>query len=156
MIDNETRLERLTELQGMLTHHDQLFTKKKVRFDIRNWAKLDYFDSETECGTAACALGSAALYEPFAKAGLCLSGGESGSPVCDSYEGYSAGAEFFGITPDESLFLFSPGAYGDRSHEYPTAPELNAIYGFMEPVRNVTPEHVAARVGKLIEKYKEK
>ena len=107
----------------MLTHHDQIFPK--VKFDIRVWSSSVEIQ---DCGTAACALGSACLYEPFRKQGLglCSPGGVKvwpyltgirNVPGCDSPDGFEVGAAFFGISYSESKSLFNPGAY--RGHHQP-------------------------------------
>lgn len=152
-MDNKLRIERLTELQGMLTHHDQLF-KKVARFDIRSWFETGR--AFRDCGTAACALGSACLHKPFIKQGLGLTTvfhDHHKYPTINGkdYErdGWSVGAEFFGITYGESEYLFDPG------HYYPGHYYNADDYGLDEkPVQNVKPEHVAKRVEKLINKYK--
>ncbi len=143
-MDNKLRLERLTELQGMLTHHDQIF-KKKIRFDIDLW--------QDDCGTAACALGSACSHKPFIEAGLEIGKYNDSNnfwPRLDGEIGFEAGAKFFGITEDESQFLFDPDTYND-----PEDYELCEKYGFKDENLSVKPDDVALRVAKLIEKYKE-
>lgn len=134
-MDNKLRLERLTELQGMLTHHDQLF--KNLYFDMGTWfdPKDGHEDQQknvtASCGTAACALGSAALHKPFMKQGLRISGDV---PVFKGEYGEAAGAKFFGITDMESASLFDPSEYEDWF--------------------NVSTTEVADKVAALIEKYK--
>ncbi len=64
-MDNNLRIERLTELQGMLTHHHLLF-KGKAEFYLGQWEG----EYSKGCGYAACALGSACLHQPFIEQGL--------------------------------------------------------------------------------------
>lgn len=112
-MDNRTRLARLKKFKYMLENHDKIFgkessRKKKIRFDMRHW-----YREQHSCGTIACALGSAALYPPFIKAGLKIrklklemGGGWAGNVMYKGYQGDWAGAKFFGISQDEAEDLF--------------------------------------------------
>lgn len=82
----------------------------------------------TECGTAACALGCAALYPPFQKEGLVIFGSEV---QYESRYGYDAASGFFKISKAHAQYLFSPTSY---------------------PVgRPITPLMVAARARELLD-----
>lgn len=64
------------------------------------------------CGTAACALGSAALWPRFQKQGLTL---EDNLPIFKDRLGIDAGVLFFGLTPSTAVSLFTP----HRNHHTP-------------------------------------
>ncbi len=154
-----TRLKRLNELKYVMDNHDTLF--KTVEFDIGSWCESEHpsllpkeararnhgsskiFKAEkipAACGTAACALGSAALYAPFMKKGLRLTNLQNGAPIYKDTEGFEAGEEFFGITGVESYYLFDPRSYEDEHED-------------TGDILDVTPAMVSARVQELIEKY---
>lgn len=130
---NATRIERLTTLRDIMLNHDTIFPK--VQLNMFNWANpIDSTDKKEikklnkalgrtqkkDCGTSACALGSAACYPPFKKKGLTIEI-EPGvysfnSPTYKTregreYSGFEAGKEFFGISGAESIFLFDPEDY---------------------------------------------
>lgn len=150
-MNSETKIQRLTMLKDLMLNHDKHFPK--MSFNIKAWKvdelqmkKLNIKDKK-DCGTAACALGSAACYQPFINMGLKIQMAPDGSvarlmglpteyPAFDGKREFGAGAEFFGITMDESRYLFNPMDYkrveiGDDSND-------------------VTAEMVANRVQKLI------
>lgn len=89
-----------------------------VRFDMNDWY----------CGTAACALGSAALHPYFNRHGLALRGW-SAAPTYKSYAGYGAASQFFGIPRAQACWLFDPGEYTQK---------------------RILPRHVAKRVREII------
>lgn len=178
---NSLRLQRLTELKYVMDNHDKLF--KKVVFDIGSWAYLKDRKSERKyvenkykdlncdiakkvgCGTAACALGSAAMYEPFVKKGLKIKsqydGWASGSEWLDfepSYKGHTgtdAGTAFFGITEKEASYLFMPDAYHEPENYFGEMRFSDALKkGLTKAVRTVKPKHVSERIQKLIDSYK--
>lgn len=94
------RLERLAQLLENWSVEKKLLVAQnnKVKsFDIHSW----------QCGTAACALGSAAMLPEFNKSGLKI----EGAPTFKGHDEYRAGEKFFGITYDQSLFLFNPLCY---------------------------------------------
>lgn len=64
--DCEKYLRRLRMLKNMLLHHDELFAPKNIEFDLNDW----YYSYPNDCGTAACALGSAMLLKEFQQEGL--------------------------------------------------------------------------------------
>lgn len=139
-ISKAKRLERLKELEYMLLNHNTLFKTPKrksgIKFDIDLWCGVK---EEPNCGTPACALGSACLHPPFIKQGLKLVKERTRYETLiyprtrNGAEGFDAGQEFFGITNSESMYLFSPETY--------------------EYKRKVTARDVANRVRKLIKKY---
>jgi len=136
----ETRLRRLKKLRYLMLNHDKIFPQ--IDFDLNTWWDGDSDELQhgstnaKDCGTAACALGSAACYKPFIEEGLHLD--ERGhEPVYKGTTDWSAGGQFFGITYEESLYLFEPDKY-----------EEDGYWG-----RDITPEVVAERVSWLIKKY---
>lgn len=124
---NELRLSRLHELRSMLLNHNKLFPE--IKFNMDHW----------KCGTAACALGSACLHKPFSDKGLKV---HANSVTYKHYEDYEAGEEFFGITSQESDWLFNPERYRTSKGGF-----------FVDIQRSVKPKHVARRVTMLIDKY---
>lgn len=74
---------------------------------------------KVSCGTTACALGLAMLSGEFAEWGLGGSADVEGSgdvqlnPSCNGEYGFAAGAELFGISEADSMYLFDPPSYGD-------------------------------------------
>lgn len=140
--ENAIRLERLEILADMLLNHDKIFKRRKVRLDLRGWY------SKNDCGTAACAIGSAALYKPFIKQGLMLRKDKIGDSLCgcpvyipnkEFKELYLAGwiavQQFFGITQIEAEYCFHMECY---------------------TFNNAEALEVARRVTKLINQYKTK
>lgn len=125
-------LRRLEMLRDMLIRHDELFPT--VTFNMNVWYRED-----PSCGTAACAFGSACLYEPFQEEGLHLAQFDWQEGVYDpAYEGsvcYSAATLFFDLSFQEAQYLFDP-------QEYPG----------LDPA-HITPQMVAERVQELIDSY---
>ena len=123
------RLPRLRKLQYMLENHDTIFPR--VGFNMGSWLSTCTTDQRTGnfCQTAACALGSAALYQPFKSKGLHI---ENNSVVFGSKFDSEAGALFFGIDGETADKLFMP-------HNYPAACKTK-------------PKHVARKVAALIKK----
>lgn len=140
-MNKKIRIKRLKQLKYMLDNHSKLFTN--VKFSIGQWCDMEKpknFPLDTSikkiprsCGTAACALGSAALYAPLRKQGLKITAWRYGSVTYRGEEDWDAGAKFFGISMNESHELFNPCRYYNPK---------------------VSPKHVAERVGYLISKYK--
>lgn len=106
-IDHLKTSEKLEELANLV---------EKVQpqhFNMNHWYKgepsleLLLHGGTTECGTACCALGSAAV----AFEGLELYGRSVWFNGDGVYYGVDAGAKFFGITMRESDRLFSPNTY---------------------------------------------
>lgn len=140
-MENQTRIRRLKQLSYMLKNHDTIFPK--VKFNLRLWK-----GTEESCGTAACALGSACLYQPFVEAGLGLHDHipitqaaykevtQDAQPIFQGKWEFEAGADFFGITSRESVNLFAPTEY-------------TAEYG----KARICPGAVAKRVDQLIKQY---
>lgn len=141
---NSVRLKRLKNLSCMLKNHDQIFnqdqvTGEPVKFNIGTW------QTKNACGTAACALGSAALFPPFAKKGLkleCYREGYGGEKIFSikykNFSQYRAGSEFFGISEEESRYLFNPMAYEDY---------------YMARLSRLSSDDVHNRVEEIIKKY---
>lgn len=139
----ETRLARLNELKYMLINHDKLFRTVKFNICVFGEEKSDAPDdgiADKSCMTAACAIGSAALHEPFKKAGLTYPLDNYGPKYKDEEDSFLAGAKFFGITPTESFWLFDPKYYTNKQRK-PISP------------KKITPDIVAARVQILVGHY---
>jgi len=141
----DTRINRLKKLKYMLDNHDKIFPK--AGFDMGTWAHSEGTcpPATLSCGTAACALGSAAFYPPLKKAGLKM-GGDSRF-LCPKYgllSGFGAGKAFFGISWVESGWLFNPDRYTTA-----TGPR----YKINSLSRYITPKVVAKRVAALIKAY---
>jgi len=143
---NETRLRRLKELKHLMENHDKIFPQT-LRFDLGTWwegtrpdsfadRNYDQMTSEESltCGYAACALGSAACYKPFIEEGLALTG-YAQVPYYEGNAAFEAGESFFGITEQESYYLFDPCMYPNNNDD------------------PITADQVARRVQELIEKY---
>ena len=97
-------LERLLKIykeRGDSIDTDEFLTSKDVASD---------YPEIRHCGTACCALGKAALWNPFNKQGLTLRGS-----MLISYRGIQganeAGVAFFELDQDQFNFLFDPGTY---------------------------------------------
>lgn len=137
---NQT-VERLTALRGILNMHERAIKARKAcklngvsrKWDMGTW----------DCGSAACALGSAGLNPWFKERGLVTDISEGAVflrfPNGELTEGCEAGEEFFGITFEESESLFSVWEYESFNDR--------AKY------KGVPPAMVRARVDELIEKY---
>ena len=97
-----TSINRLTKLADHLV--------KNVRHKAFNMNTWCYYDEES-CGTAACALGHAAMIPSFRRAGLKLSESSSREPEHNGVHGYLAGASFFGIDYWQSDWIFNPMWY---------------------------------------------
>ncbi len=154
-MENAERLKRLNMLKCMLLNHDTLFPE--TGFNLSAWQikypeNIKYSNQATaghrECGTAACALGSAALFEPFQKMGLRITkNGYNAGGFGIKYEDKSdfrAGAEFFGIGIHESYCLFDPSNYRTREGIYDS---------HLDTSHAISTNRVASRVQELIEKY---
>lgn len=146
----DVRLNRLKKLKYMLDNHDKIFPE--VEFDMWRWS---YGEGSTaikspSCGTAACALGSAAFYPPFNRAGLIMHQvinhpwGRYSIPKYGNETGYEAGMLLFGISLTESLWLFNPAEYITSRGKYHIQKTIS---------RYVTTEVVARRVSALIKAY---
>lgn len=97
------------------------------QFDIDNWKE------HNSCGTVACALGWAGSDPQFKAEGLQLAR-PIFTPHFQGFTGYAAGAEFFGITREQSEYLFNPDEYESTYSE----------------VEKVTPADVIARIEELL------
>ena len=143
-MDNRTRLRRLNKLAELL----EGITDKK-HFKMETWAEHNgsprafaddaphlEADGRFGCGTAACALGYAALHPSFRRSGLKLGAadhwmhGPIWAPEFEGLFGFAAGEAFFGLTGDDARSIFDPSAGAGK-----------------------TPKQVAKRVRKLIRQY---
>lgn len=143
-MNRKVRLDRLNKLLYLMENHKEVFPE--IKFAIYTWKSVE------RCGTAACALGSAACYPPFKKAGLKMSNEydlpEYTTSDGELHEEVDAGREFFGITDDEACHLFLPSFYSHPEYLGSSNPHK------FTPI-NVTikPKHVATRIKKLIKHY---
>lgn len=137
--------ERLIMLKDMLLRHDEIFPK--LRFDIAAWSrdtKGEFgVNEDGSCGTAACALGSACFYKPFIEQGLVMNA--LGLPEYQNNLHYNAGAEFFGLTNKQALYLFGP-------YEYNSEIKINKGTNWWdeENMAKVTPQMVVKHIDKVL------
>lgn len=133
---NHTRIDRLKDLRHLLKFHWLYFPFTSFNMDI--WSttrKRDPDNVNGFCHSAACALGSAALHPHFMAQGLQI---RERTPNYEGYDGYRAGAAFFGLTGSESEQLFNPIAYPNGGE------------------RKIKRKEVIKRVDRMIAKYKAK
>ena len=115
------------------------------RFDYEVWVtyngKMDWADGMKafeDCGTTACALGWACTMPKFRKLGLSM---ESGVPKLTGVVGaFPAARELFGLTYNESYYLFKPRNYPPRT--------AGSALG-QGPSAQATPQEVAAHLRKF-------
>lgn len=155
----ETRIKRLKQLKYLMDNHEKIFGKEggenangKIKFDISSWSEEIYPAANKDCGTAACALGSACYYKPFNKAGLKINSYHSKLPDYKDYSDFRAGQYFFGISIHESNFLFDPNSYRKVKTLYRHSPwfdksNLNSVRG------KIKPKNVSERIALLIKHY---
>lgn len=144
-MDKQTRIRRLKELHSMLVTHQEVLPG--VKFNLNYW--------QSACGTAACALGSAAIHKPFVEEGLELAGGIFGkSPWYQNNSGFAAGKKFFGISGQEAYFLFAPSQYRkvDNWDARDTDVKKLNICG-IDSDEEVSSLEVAHRVNMLVDHY---
>lgn len=142
-MDSAMRLERLYKLREMLMsvrrNRVLVLNGKKTYFHMNIFVSTredtDIEDIPEFCSTASCALGSASLLPWFRRRGL-VPEIEQYSVRFKYYYDFEAGAKFFGITEDESYYLFDP-------HDY---------YNVDMP-HKITPSMVRKRVDRLIKEY---
>lgn len=89
--------------------------KKGVKFDLSSWGHTNGGDEAPfhSCGTTACAVGLAVVSGAFKRSGLKNLFVGDGT-ICPSYNGKSdwpATRDFFGLSIDESHYLFSEDHY---------------------------------------------
>ena len=107
--------ERLKTLAAFLESFDA--TKgAKDEFNMGVWYE-QYERGTPGCGTAACALGWATTIPAFRDAGLYRD--ECGDPTFGFACGLGAGANFFGLTAEQSSHLFWPYSYGKNDDKSP-------------------------------------
>jgi hypothetical protein len=114
--------ERLTKLAEVLEN----FTEEKKALG------LEEFDiSEWHCGTAACALGTAALHPWFNRRGFRIADGMFAIPRFDSGDrtdfGIYAAASFFDITVDQGSSIFFGSAYDPPPTAKQVATRIRAL-----------------------------
>lgn len=128
-ISNKLRKQGAKDLI-LLADHLETNVKDK-RFNLDYWGRVEGPADKTltvkninVCGTTACALGHAATMPKFTKRGLRMEDDFGNQWSLDHtlfrvvykteyMNGMDAAAEFFGLTPTESLFLFDPTEYPD-------------------------------------------
>lgn len=130
MLTNTSKT-RLLKLAAVIEQLPTFLSTKKPTKDIPKLTKpIKRFDLGTfiTCGTAACALGTAALHPWFRLKGLkdqsdeveeSINGKpvEYFTPVCNGKEAFEAGSEFFGINDHASNYLFNPNHYPSSHKE---------------------------------------
>jgi hypothetical protein len=96
---------------------------KSNKFDMHNWILSKEEEPENSCGTTACAWGSMVLSGIFEKEGVKIKKNEDFDNVFeivydngwDTFDGFEAAKEFFGLTEEEADYLFLPLFY---PHKY--------------------------------------
>ena len=96
------------------------------------------------CGTAACALGTATLFPPFAALGLTMC---YELPHFRNHTGTMAGAKFFGISHAQSRWLFLPTLYNPRFDPA----KHNTNWSENDVEIRIKPEMVADRVRQILD-----
>lgn len=124
-----------------------------VYFDLERWITLRVNNLTRNavklkrghgCGTAACALGAATLFEPFQKEGLVMM---YDVPCFNDLTGVHAGAAFFGISRNQARWLFLSTFYHPDFD-----PDRHDMHGWWESTkRKITPEMVADRVKQILD-----
>lgn len=98
--------------------------------------------SDKQCNTAGCALGWACTMPTFEKLGLILNGNNVTLKHDRNYDSYEVAALVFGLTPEESKYLFLPG-YQIKGY----------TREFEDDGENkVSPREVAAHIRKFVQK----
>lgn len=121
------RYDRLKKLEWLMDNYKKelpVINHGITVFDIGTWLSAeedDYTGKECTfvdgvrqwtCGTSACALGSAMYHPWFQKRGLVPNrDGDLPAIKRRSHKGFAAGAFFFGISSDDSEYLFGPDSY---------------------------------------------
>jgi hypothetical protein len=80
----------------------------KLASSLADIERPDVIEAQ-DCGTAARAIGRAALDPELRAAGLRV---VAGLPEYDGEVEYEAIAAFFGIPPSSAVWIFHPGSYG--------------------------------------------
>lgn len=132
-MDNRTRLKRLYRLRGVVElHKGQRYRPVKLNGDRRSW-NMHHWD----CGSSACALGSYAL-TPYGKRYFYFDG-QTPVNLETGAEADDAGADHFGLSPDESRYLFFPEFYQDADDAM--------------DVRPIPPSQVIRHIETVIRRY---
>lgn len=104
----------------------------RTNFDLGVWKYGDR--SAVQCGTVGCAIGHACDIPEFRDAGLHMCGGSDYilTPTFGGEEQWPAVEKFFGLTPEQALWLFSSysyltGTYTRMSFEIPAAEVADRI-----------------------------
>lgn len=128
--------KRLTILRGVLERWATY--RGNLQFDLGAWLELpdEYqnqdalkvlqkaISGDNYCGTTACACGVAASIPSFKRDGLTLVRlGTTGQviPRYKSFGNYAAVQEFFGLTMQQTVWLFSPAEYALSLQKSPSA-----------------------------------
>lgn len=120
MMRTSTRKERIKQAIRVLGS----LTKANRRIDMNSWKR---------CEMVACAAGWMAQDPWFRERGLRLATFDKDSvdnqPTYKGAYGYTALADFFGMTSDQSRHLFSPRSYdiGDRYSSRAVAKQLKSF-----------------------------
>lgn len=108
--------KRLLKLADLLEADAK--NKKGIKFDMYGWGVVSDPLNPVSCGTAACAMGLAALSGAFKRAGLDYYLPPNASLLRFTWkgvatDGFTAGAALFGISEEDSMTIFS----ADTAHD---------------------------------------
>jgi len=151
------RLERLSEILLVVEEHNL------DQFNMDLWYRRTYEQKEG-CGFSACAGGWAAIDPELRQQGLYL---DENHHICYTESkgtGFTALSYFFGISDNESSFLFDPDAYSYEHLEnleedgyveelayYKSLPE-DLFAGDRFEDTEIKPHHVISHIRWLLEK----
>lgn len=109
---------RLRLMQVMLTFHNVIFPN--TRFDLGSWQSHERGSptKPSDCGYAACAVGSATAWLPFRLLGF-IASPYNGVPVYRGNIAWDAVRKFFGVTQEQAAFLFDKYKYVSGSETTP-------------------------------------
>lgn len=154
-MNNTISRNRLLKLADFL---DKL---PRERFDYGSWVGSDWKGKpDLSCGTTACALGWATTMPEFRRLGLRLTKGRP-DPSNDVFDAnmcvtlkqsharatldgsFKAASKVFGLSEEESEYLFAPNA----DHPYDD-------YGKWSPGGEATPKEVARHIRRFVKLYR--
>jgi hypothetical protein len=137
---NGTRLRRLWRLNVILDD-----TKAHGK-ELNMWV----WETETDCGTACCALGWAGHDESFRQEGLKTI---NGKVYHIGAEGIFAAADFFHITMEEAHYIFLPSQYNIADRVKRRVQNATIPYRYEKYSDMVTIDDVKAHLNDIIFKY---
>lgn len=117
-------VERLTHLITVLERVE----RDELDFDMTVFYRV------SPCGTAACALGYAAVDEEFVSQGLGLETRSTTyfTPIFHGHLSYFAGSEFFGLSIEQAYFIFDSYYYRPFLRSITPRQVINRILGMIE------------------------